>query len=109
MMAVGIDEAARAPAVLVRDGGYLRRSGAEGAGEGGVGIGNRENYFDRAASAEGFRAVVLMLRGFVAEPEFGAIDREAGDDVAIGILEAESFCRSEGRLVKLNSFGTAAN
>ncbi len=100
VVAEGIDDAADAPAPLVGDGPDFFCAGGDGAGEGGVGIGDGEDDAGGAAG-EGFGAEVVVAGGFVGQPEFCAFDGKAGDDVAAFAGDAKEFGRAESGLVEV--------
>jgi len=101
MMAVWVGHSPKSPAVALAYGIDFFSSSADGLGAGGVGIGDGEDHF-RGTAAESFRTEVEMLRGLVAEPEFGAIDRESRHDISIGVFDVVDLDGGEGGFVKLD-------
>ena len=83
VVAEGVEEAAYAPVVFGADGADDSGSGGDGSVEGCIGVFGGEDYADCAA-VEGFGAEVLVLGGFIADPETRAVDSEVGDDCAGG-------------------------
>lgn len=107
-MAEGINDAANAPAVLLGDGRDFFCASFDGALEHRVWIRNGENHAD-GATVQGFRAEIFVFGGFIAEPEFGAVDGEACDDATVGSVEAENFGGAKGAFVKVHGFRAVAN
>jgi hypothetical protein len=105
-MSEGIDDPAKTPAVLLDDGIDLLCTGCQGPGKEGIGIGDCKDDADRA-TAKGLRAEVEIFRRLAADPEFGALDGEACNDIVAGV-EAKNFSGSEGRFVELDGAGAVA-
>jgi len=106
-MSEGIDDPAKTPAVFLDDGIDLLCTGCQSAGKEGIRIGDSKDDPDGAA-AESLRAEVEIFWRLATDPEFGALDGEACDDIVAGV-EAKNFRGSEGRLVELDGAGAVAD
>jgi hypothetical protein len=107
-MAEGVEDAAYAPGVLGSDGADDGGSGGNGAVEGGFGVLGGEDHADGAA-VESLGAEVLVLGGFVGDPEAVAVDGEVGDYGAGWVFVAEDLFGSEGGFVEVDGFGSVAD
>lgn len=108
MMPKRVDDAPHAPPVLIVDGPDFGAAGGDGLGEGGVGVGDRKDHPHRTA-AKRFGTVVGVLGGFIGEPELGALDREPGDDFAIGAFDLVGDFGAESGLVEGDRLFPAAD
>ncbi len=106
-MSEGIDDPAKTPAVFLDDSIDLLCTGGQGAGKEGIGIGDSKDDADRA-TAESLRAEVEILLRLATDPEFGALNGEACDDIVAGV-EAKDFSCSKGRFVELDGAGAVAD
>ena len=73
VVAVGVEDATEAPAVVVLHRDDYFGAGAYGALKRGVRIAYDHDHA-RGAAVEGFGAEVFVFGGFVGNPEFGALD-----------------------------------
>ncbi len=73
VVAEGVEDSAYAPAVFGADGADDGGSGRYGSVEGGVGVFDGEYHADGAA-VEGLGTEVLVLGGFIGDPEAVAVD-----------------------------------
>jgi hypothetical protein len=108
VVAEGVEDAAYAPGVLGSDGADNGGAGGYGAVEGGVWVFDGQDHADGAA-VESLGAEVLVLGGFVGDPEAVAVDGEVGDYGAGGVFEVEDLFGSEGGFVEVDGFGSVAD
>ena len=106
MMAEGIDDASDAPAVLIADWINFLRTGLDGAGKNSIGIGRCHDDAHRN-SAERFRAIVVMLGRFVAEPELRAGNGQLGNHAA-ATIKSKDLYRTKGCFVELDRASTTS-
>lgn len=104
VLAEGIHDAADSPAVSVGDGIDFFRTGRDGAGKNCVGIGDRQDDANRGA-ADGFRAEVVVLGRFVAQPKLGAIHGKPGNNTS-AVFQAKLFLCAKCGFIKLHRPGT---
>jgi hypothetical protein len=101
MMSERINHAPHAPAMHLLHRDNLRRAGVDRALEDRVWIGDGQDHANGAA-AERLRTEIVVLRRFVAQPELCAIHGEPGHNGSIRGIDAERFCRSKRRFVKVH-------
>lgn len=78
VVAEGIYYASDAPLVFLGHRVNFLGAGLHSAGKDSIGVRHRKDDSDCDA-AQGFGAVVVMLGRFVTQPEFGALNRQAGN------------------------------
>src|ERR1043166_7063700 len=99
MMSKRISHASHAPAMHILHRDSLSCTGADGALEYGVRVGDGQYHADRAA-AQRFRAEVLMFRRFIAQPELCPLDRESRHHAAFGTIQAKHLSCAKGSLIE---------
>jgi hypothetical protein len=108
VVAEGVEDAAYAPGVLGSYGADDGGASGYGAVKGGVGVFGGEDHSD-GATVEGLGAEVVVLGGFVGDPEAAAVDGEIRDYAAGWVFVAEEFFGSEGGFVEVDGFGSVAD
>ena len=107
MVSEGINDASDAPSVLFGDRIDLLRSSLDGAREESIWIGNGKNDSCRYAP-ERLGAVIEVLGRLIADPKFSSRHRQPCNG-AVFISDPINLDGSEGRLVELDSAGSAAD
>src|ERR1700722_814454 len=104
--AVGIGDAADSPAVAFADWPHFAGARSDGAVEGRIGIGNREDDPNRRA-VQRLGAEVQMLGRLIGYPELSAVHRKPRHDGVLRAVEPIYFHRSECALIEFDRLGTA--
>ncbi len=101
MMAVGIDQTAKFPAMLFADRKDFRCSGFQRAKENCIWIRNSQ-YQTHRTTAERLWTEIAMLWRFVTYPELRTVYRKPGHDTSARIIQAISLCCAKCGFVKLD-------
>src|SRR4051812_204686 len=96
------------PTILIAHRRDDRRTSVDCLLEGRIRIIDDHHHSDSPA-AERFRAEVLVLRGFIGDPEIRAADGALRDDGAVFTVKTKEFDGPERRLVEVDRLGAMSN
>src|SRR5689334_18229675 len=103
-MSKRINNTSHAPAMHLAYRDHCSCAGTHSAVEHSVWIGNRQDHAYGPLASNRFRAEVVMLWGFIAQPELRAADREPRNHGSVRGVNTERLSRSKRRFVKRNGF-----